>query len=195
MPSRFKQEFVMSENKLPAASIHDEQPKNALDRWILRLGNALSLLFLFTVAISFYEVLMRYAFNAPTTWVHETAAFVGGTLFVFGGVYAMAADKHVRVVLIYDHVSRRTKHYLNLVHHIVGLAFAGMMAYASYVTVEASWFAPWGEMRLETSGSAFNPPYPALLKAVIFITLVILVVQFVLHLIQEIQALRNKHDV
>lgn len=195
MPSLLKQEFVMSEKKLPAAPIHDEQPKNALDVWIVRAGNAFSLLFLVTVAISFYEVVMRYVFDSPTTWVHETAAFIGGALFVFGGVYAMASNKHVRVVLIYDHVSPRARHYLNLVHHIVGLAFAGMMAYASYITVEASWFAPWGEMRLETSGSAFNPPYPALLKAVIFVTLIILVVQFVLHLIQEIQALRKKRDV
>lgn len=185
----------MSENKLQATSHLDDQPKNALDRAIIRIGNTLSLLFLLTVAISFYEVVMRYVFDAPTTWVHETAAFIGGCLFVFGGVYAMASNKHVRVVLIYDNVSKRAKHYLNMVHHIVGLAFALMMAYASYITVESAWFAPWGEMRLETSGSAFNPPYPALLKAVIFITLVVLVVQFVLHMIQEIQALRNKHDV
>ncbi len=46
--------------------------------------------------------------------------------------------------------------YLNLVHHIVGLAFAGMLAYAAYFTAEEAWFAPWGEFRLETSGSVLN---------------------------------------
>ncbi len=58
-----------------------------------------------------------------------------------------------------------------------------------------SWFTPWGELRLETSGSVLNAPYPALLKGLIFVVLCILVVQYVLHLIQEIMGLRKKDDV
>lgn len=85
-----------------------EQPRNFLDRLIYQFGNLLSILFIFTVAISFYEVVMRYAFNAPTIWVHETASFIGGCLFVYGGIYALSTNKHVRVVLIYDLVSDRT---------------------------------------------------------------------------------------
>ncbi|WP_104403345.1 TRAP transporter small permease subunit [Vibrio penaeicida] len=173
----------------------DDAPKNALDRFIVKLGNLLSLLFIFTVAISFYEVLMRYVFNAPTTWVHETASFIGGSLFVIGGLYAFALDKHVRVVLIYDHVSPKTRKYLNLVHHIVGLTFASMMAYAAYIMAAEAWFTPWGEFRLETSGSSLNPPYPALLKGTIFVALSVLTLQFLLHLIAEIRNLRKKTDV
>ena len=128
------------------------QPKNRLDSGIIWAGNVLSILFLFTVLISFYEVLMRYVFNAPTIWVHETATFVGGSLFVIGGAYGLAADKHVRVVLIYDHVSERVKQYLNVFHHIMGLLFTVLLSYAAYTMVEGAWYAPWGEMRLETSG-------------------------------------------
>ncbi|MCZ8485181.1 hypothetical protein O9993_02745 [Vibrio lentus] len=40
----------------------------------------------------------------------------------------LPVNKHVRVVLIYDSVSNQARKYLNLVHHIVGLAFAGMLA-------------------------------------------------------------------
>ncbi|BDU39985.1 TRAP transporter small permease subunit [Vibrio nigripulchritudo] len=173
----------------------DDAPKNALDRWIIKIGNLLSLLFIFTVAISFYEVLMRYVFNSPTTWVHETASFLGGSLFVIGGLYAFAMNRHVRVVLIYDHVSPRTRQYLNIVHHIVGLCFAGMMAYAAYIMASEAWFAPWGEFRLETSGSSLNPPYPALLKGIIFVALCVLTLQFILHLIAEIIGLRKRDHV
>ncbi|EDM66648.1 MAG: TRAP transporter small permease subunit [Moritella sp.] len=168
------------------------QPRNRLDAGIIWAGNAISVLFLFTVLISFYEVLMRYVFNAPTTWVHETASFVGGSLFVIGGAYGLAADKHVRVVLIYDHVSDRVKQYLNVFHHIMGLLFTVLLSYAAYTMVEGAWYAPWGEMRLETSGSAWNPVFPALLKALIFGTLCLMSVQFVLHLIQEIHGLVKK---
>ncbi|WFB50487.1 TRAP transporter small permease subunit [Vibrio coralliilyticus] len=185
----------MNDNVPHPPQQQDEQPRNFLDRAIIKISNLLSWLFIFTVLISFYEVLMRYAFNAPTTWVHETASFIGGSLFIVGGIYAFAANKHVRVVLIYDSVSEQTRKYLNIVHHLVGLAFAGMLAYASFAMAKESWYAPWGELRLETSGSVLNAPYPALLKGLIFVVLCILVIQFVLHLIQEVMGLRKNNDV
>ncbi|WP_159650667.1 TRAP transporter small permease subunit [Vibrio atypicus] len=185
----------MTEKNPHAPQDQEEQSRNFLDRAIIKISNWLSWFFIFTVLISFYEVLMRYVFDAPTTWVHETASFIGGSLFIVGGIYAFAANKHVRVVLIYDSVSAQTRKYLNLVHHVVGLAFAGMLAYASYYMAEEAWFTPWGDFRLETSGSVLNAPYPALLKGLIFVALCVLVIQFVLHLIQEVIGLRNKDDV
>ncbi|MEH6452462.1 MAG: TRAP transporter small permease subunit [Psychromonas sp.] len=173
----------------------DERPRNGLDALIIKVGNTLSLLFIFTVLISFYEVVMRYVFDSPTIWVHETASFVGGSLFVIGGLYAFASNKHVRVVLIYDIVSQRTKHYLNLFHNIIGITFSSFMAYGAYTLAESAWFSPLGELRLNTSGSAWNPPFPALLKAIIFISFCILTIQFLLHLIAEIKALRNHNNV
>ena len=173
----------------------DEQPRNFLDRIIIKISNLLSWLFIATVLISFYEVVMRYVFDAPTTWVHETASFIGGSLFIVGGIYAFAANKHVRVVLIYDAVSSQTRKYLNLVHHIVGLTFAAMMAYAAYIMAAEAWFTPWGEFRIETSGSSLNPPYPALLTGTIFVALSVLTLPFLLHLIAEIHNLRKKTDV
>ncbi|WP_350629865.1 TRAP transporter small permease subunit, partial [Pseudoalteromonas sp. Q36-MNA-CIBAN-0048] len=92
-------------------------------------------------------------------WVHETASFIGGSLFVIGGLYAFASNKHVRVVLIYDVVSQRTRHYLNLLHHIIGIIFSALMTYGAYTLVESAWFSPLGELRLNTSGSAWNPPF------------------------------------
>ncbi|WP_428774538.1 TRAP transporter small permease subunit [Vibrio sp.] len=185
----------MSNKTSQHAHGHDDQPKNWLDRLIIKASNLLSWLFIFTVLISFYEVVMRYAFNAPTIWVHETASFIGGSLFIIGGIYAFATNTHVRVVLIYDAVGPRVKKYLNLIHHIVGLAFALMLAYAAYQMTYESWFAPWGELRLERSGSVLNAPYPALLKALIFITLCILSLQYILHLIREVIGLRKHDDV
>ncbi|MDW6005072.1 TRAP transporter small permease subunit [Vibrio mangrovi] len=170
---------------------HTEAPHNVLDRIIVRLGNMLSLLFLFTVAISFYEVVMRYVFDSPTIWVHESASFIGACLFVFGGIYALATNKHVRVVLIYDAVSERTRRYLNIFHHIMGFIFAALLAYAAYQMTESAIFSPFGELHFETSGSAWNPPFPAYIKIMIFLTMCVMCVQFVLHLIQEVSNLRK----
>lgn len=174
---------------------YEHQPRNFLDRWILTVGNSLSLLFIVTVAISFYEIFMRYLFNAPTIWVHETASFIGGLLFVYGGIYTLANNKHIRVVLIYDLVSQHYKHYLNIFHHIMGLLFSGMLLFASYETAYSSWIKPWGSIQPETSGSAWDPVFPAYLKAIILLVSGLMFIQFCLHLLSEINALRNNKDV
>ncbi len=46
---------------------------------------------------------LRYFFNSPTIWAHETTTFLCGIAFVYGGLYCAARDSHIRVVLIYDH--------------------------------------------------------------------------------------------
>jgi TRAP-type C4-dicarboxylate transport system permease small subunit len=187
--------MIMKDEIHPQTLDSSEQPRNALDRVIYWFGNLISLLFIFTVGISFYEVLMRYIFNAPTIWVHETASFLGGCLFVYGGIYALSINKHVRVVLIYDIVSDRTRRWLNVFHHIMGLMFTSLLSWAAYQMVQDSWFTPFGDLRLETSGSAWDPVFPALVKGMIFATLCIMFVQFFLHLIQELNGLRKRKDV
>ncbi len=171
-----------------------EMPKNTLDKVIAEVSEVLSLLFAFTVIISFYEVVSRYVFDAPTIWVHETASFIGGSLFVIGGAYALATDKHVRVVLIYDSVSQKTKHYLNIFHHLAGLLFSGLLIYAAWQMVSNSWFSPWGELRLETSGTAWDPAFPALLKGLILFTVSLMFIQFVLHLISEFKEIKEQSN-
>lgn len=153
------------------------------------LGKKLSLVFALIAVVSLYEIVRRYLFNSPTLWVHETVTFAGATLFVLGGLYALATDKHVRIVLVYDSVSPAVQRWLRVVHHLLGLLFSSLLLYASWFMAQSAVVAPWGGWRLETSGSAWNPPFPALLKVVIFVAVVILTLQFLLHLIRD---LRNK---
>lgn len=162
-----------------------------LDRAIVWLGKKLSLVFAVIVLVSFYEIIRRYVFDAPTLWVHETVTFAGATLFIIGGLYALATDRHVRIVLIYDAVSPRVQRWLRVVHHLLGLAFSGMLLFASWSMTKGAVLAPWGDIRLETSGSAWNPPFPALLKVVILVAVATMTLQFVLHLIRD---LRGKGD-
>ncbi len=169
--------------------------RTSLDKVIEFIGEKLSLIFLFIVAITFFEVFVRYVLNSPTIWVHETAMFLGGSLFIFGGAYALATDKHVRVVLIYDNVTTRTRHFLNIFHHIMGLIFSSMMTWAAYKMVKESWIKPWGDWQLETSGTAWDTYFPAYLKAIVFITMIIISIQFILKLIAEIRLLLGGKNV
>ena len=174
---------------IPQPDADEDQGSNFLDRGVIWLGKKLSLMFALIVVISCYEIARRYIFNSPTLWVHETATFLGASLFVFGGLYAFATDKHVRVVLVYDSLSERARCAMRLVHHVFGLAFCAMMLYASWITAKKAVVAPWGALRLETSGSAWNPPFPAYLKVLILVGIIVLTLQFILHLIRDVRQL------
>ncbi|MBS9777155.1 MAG: TRAP transporter small permease subunit [Gammaproteobacteria bacterium] len=168
--------------------------KTILDKAIDWLGAQLSIIFLFIVGISTYEVVMRYCFDAPTYWVHELAMFLGGSLFIIGGAYALANDKHVRVALFYDRASPKIRSLLNIFHNIMGIFFAGIMSWAAYQMTYESWFKPWGDMVLETSGTAWDTHFPAYLKMVILMTMATLFIQFFLKFVNELRLLvRGNH--
>lgn len=176
---------------LPETDRDEDIASNSLDRGIVWLGSKLSILFAVVAVISTYEIIMRYVFDDPTFWVHETATFIGASLFIFGGLYAFATDKHVRVVLIYDSVSERTQCWMRILHHLLGLGFSGMMLYAGWTMAHKAVLTPWGALRLETSGSAWNPPFPAYLKVFILVAFAVLTLQLVLHLIRDLRQLRK----
>lgn len=172
---------------LPASD--EDIGSSLLDRGVVWLGKKLSLIFALIVVVSAYEIARRYLFDSPTLWVHETVTFLGASLFVFGGLYAFATDRHVRVVLVYDAVSPRTQCMLRVLHHLLGLAFCTMMVYASWFMAKNAVLAPWGDIRLETSGSAWNPPFPAYLKVLILVAIITLTLQYILHLIRDLRQL------
>ncbi|GGX47242.1 TRAP transporter small permease subunit [Saccharospirillum salsuginis] len=183
----------MTESHPPESlsEIDSERASNALDRGIVWLGQKLSLVFALVAVVSCYEIARRYLFDDPTIWVHETATFLGGALFILGGLYALATDRHVRVVLVYDAVSDKARTALRIVHHLFGLAFSGMMLFASWTMARKAVLAPWGDIRFETSGSAWNPPFPAYIKVLILVAFVVMTVQFILHLVRDIRLLRK----
>lgn len=53
------------------------------------------------VVAYFYEVVMRYIFNMPTIWVHESSFLLFGMQYLMTGAYAMLHGAHVRVDIMY----------------------------------------------------------------------------------------------
>lgn len=126
------------------------------------------------------EVVLRYVFNAPTTWAHETTIFLSGIAFVYGGLYCVSRDSHIRVVLIYDAIPEGARRWLDVAISVVCAAACLMFAYAAWLMVERAAFAPSGEFRLERSGSAWNPVYPGLMKVFLLAVLAVMAVQFLI---------------
>lgn len=133
-----------------------------------------------SAAVLLMEVFLRYVLNRPTIWAHETTVFLCGIAFIFGGLYCTSRDSHIRVVLLYDSLSPRLRRVFNVIISIICAIASAFFAYASWHMVTRAVWTPSGGIRLETTGSAWSPPTPALTKIFIFVIMVLLVLQFLI---------------
>lgn len=149
-----------------------------LGKWIDRSGIVFAIGIVISMLVLINEVVLRYVFNAPTIWAHETTIFLCGAAFVFGGLYCTARDRHIRVVLIYDALSPSLRRVFDFVISIVCALASGIFAWAAWLMVQRAAFRPDGSFRLERSGSAWDPIYPGLIKVFLLCVLTIMAIQF-----------------
>lgn len=71
-----------------------------IDFLVEKQGQLTSFLIVPLLFIVLYEVLMRYAFNAPTVWGFEATAFAYGMHYMLGLSYMENAQGHVRVDIV-----------------------------------------------------------------------------------------------
>ncbi|MHC8494728.1 TRAP transporter small permease subunit [Thalassospira sp. SM2505] len=134
--------------------------------------------FLLAMGVLIFEIFMRHVFNDPTLWAHETTTFLSAVGFVFGGLYCASRDKHIRVVMLYDFAGPKLRKALDVGISVVCMIASGFFAWAAWLMVKRATITPSGDIHLETTGSAFNAPYPGLLKVFLLLTLILLMVQF-----------------
>jgi TRAP-type mannitol/chloroaromatic compound transport system permease small subunit len=94
-----------------------KQLVRAIDALSRFFGKLAALTVVVLAALMLYDVVLRYAFNAPTTWGNDLNTFLMGGAFVMSIAYALSTDSHVRVDLLY---TERTRYYLNYVD-LIGL--------------------------------------------------------------------------
>ncbi|GGX87141.1 hypothetical protein GCM10007160_13100 [Litchfieldella qijiaojingensis] len=162
--------------------------RNALDRLVARGARGAAWLILLAMAISVVEVGLRYGFNNPTSWVHESVVFLVAVSFALGGPAAMAKNAHIRVKVLYDGAGPRFKGWLDRFNDLVTLGFCLTMSYAAFHMFWRASHNPLGAWQLERSGTSWNPPFPALVKGVILFALALMTLQAALHLLQSLRA-------
>lgn len=161
--------------------------QDPLSSLLMPLARPVSIAFLLITAFTFFEVVMRYVFNMPTRWVHETTIALCAICFAFGGAYCLAVDKHIRMVVVYDTVGPKVRRWLDVGISAIGCLACLLMAWAAWGLVSKAFWTPTGDFRLETTGSAWNPPTPAIVKAVLFVTLCLMAGQFALQFVRHLR--------
>jgi TRAP-type C4-dicarboxylate transport system permease small subunit len=157
-------------------------------RIVDRFGNAASYLFLIIVAISAYEVFMRYVVGQPTVWVHELSIALAATCFVIGGPYVHRSRRHITISYMFEKMSPDLQRWARLLSSLLTLVF---LVFLTYATTLQGWQAvQHGEM----TGTALNWPIPAYLKALFAVCAAVMTVQTAVHVFEDTARVRNRES-
>jgi TRAP-type mannitol/chloroaromatic compound transport system permease small subunit len=133
-----------------------------------------------------YEVVVRYAFSAPTPWAFDLSYMLYGTLFMMAGAYTLSRDGHVRGDFIYRLWQPKTQAAVELVLYFC-FFFPGVTA-----LVLAGWkysSRAWGYFEVSSNSPAGIPIFQ--FKSVIVAAGVLLFLQGIAQVFRCIICLRT----
>jgi TRAP-type mannitol/chloroaromatic compound transport system permease small subunit len=136
------------------------------------------------VFVYYYEVVARFVFNSPTNWVHESMFLMFGMQYMISGAYAYKEDQHVRVDVVYTHLSVRGKAIADIVSSVFFFIFTMTMLYTG-------WKFAWDAVQNgETSFTEWTVQYWPV-KLAIPIGAALIVLQGISKLLKDIMLVRR----
>ncbi|MFZ3584192.1 TRAP transporter small permease subunit [Loktanella sp. DJP18] len=154
-------------------------PDGFFDLLSVVLGRLSMIMTAFIVLVMFYEVVSRYVFSKPTLWANELSLWLGAFVFLLSGLYAMQQRSHIRIYVIYDMMPRWAQKMSDCISVLLIVAFAVALVWGGYTDAENRF------LRMETFGTAWDPPIPGLLKPGLLIIIVMVAIQAVSNLIAD----------
>lgn len=131
---------------------------NAMGRVSVFLGKVCGMFYLAAIGLSVYEVVMRYVFDAPTSWTSETIMALVATAWLFCVGAVTQQRRHITVttmeLVVGPVIWRRTKR-VAIVLSLLGVAGLVIMLWGPMVKVLET---------PQTTGSAFDPYLPTYIK-------------------------------
>ena len=112
---------------------------HAIERFNGRFGKVLALVTPVVILITVLEVVLRYAFNSPTNWVHEASTLLFGMQYILSGAYAHYHGQHVSVDILSYRWPPRVRAWVDVFTSVFFFMFVGALAYTSWVFFMDSW--------------------------------------------------------
>jgi len=148
--------------------------------WIGRLASWLTLPLMLGMV---YEVTVRYAFTAPTSWAYDISRMLYGSMFILGAGYALSKGVHIRSDFLYRKWSVRTQGRVDAALYIV-CYFPAMLIFL-WVASQWAWTAvDRGERGMDTAWMPMLGP----IKSCLPFGIVFLVIQGVSELLKSVYA-------
>lgn len=152
---------------------------DAVNEWIGRIFCAT---LIFIMLFAFYEVVRRYFFSNPTTWVWEINSQLLCLMGALGGGYALLHNAHVSVDIVVTRLSARSKALLDIITSPLFFIFSGCLIW--YGTKEAVRAYAVNQHVISNFASPLWP-----IKSIIAIGGVLIFFQGVAKLIRDIRTL------
>ena len=131
------------------------------------------------VLVMFYEVIARYVFASGTKWANELSLWIAGIVFLFAGLYAMQQRSHIRIYIIYDMMPRWMQKSADVLSLILIWIFVATLIWGGYTDMIKKL------ERMETYGTAWDPPIPSTTYAAIMIVIFMVALQALSNLIAD----------
>lgn len=149
------------------------------------LGRLNSMLVLPLLGVVFFEVIMRYVFNAPTVWGFEMTVFLYGVHFMLGLAMTLGRGGHVQVDVITSRLKPRTRAIMGIISYCV--LFLPVWLTMSYASIK---YAITSTIQHELNPTSWAPPiWP--LKILMALGFVALTLQGIVELIRNIETCRG----
>jgi TRAP-type mannitol/chloroaromatic compound transport system permease small subunit len=150
-------------------------------------GKIISPVLAVVMGVLAYEIVLRYGFNAPTIWAHETSTYLFAIYVLVAGGYTFRQGLHVKMDIVYVRFSPRGKAIVDLFTSWVPLGFI----------VTLLW---WGGIEawesagdLEVSTTVWAPPiYPV--KMMVPVGAALLLLQWVAKFIRDLITAFNPEE-
>ena len=92
---------------------------NIIDKFTDTTGTWVAWLNVPLVLAVAYEVIARYAFDAPTIWSFDVTYMLYGTIFMLGAAYALHKGAHIRTDFFFEKWSIRTQGTIDSIAYVV----------------------------------------------------------------------------
>lgn len=157
----------------------------AIESFNLWLGRTVAWFYLVAACVTFYEVVARYLFNAPTTWAFEVTIFLCASGYLLSGANVTAKDQHIAITSLVEIAPPAVRWWMRLLSLVVGLFAMAGMAYAA-------WFSGIRALEIwERTGTAYNSPTPAFIKPMVAVAGILVFLQLGTQLIRHFQVRRG----
>ena len=157
----------------------ESKPEGFFDVLSLIVARISMIAIVAVVVVMFYEVIARYVFESPTLWANELSLWIAGFIFLFAGQYAMQQRSHIRIYVIYDIMPRWAQKLSDCISVLLIWVFVVSLVWGGYNEVKAK------ILRMETFGTAWDPPIPATIKFAILFIISLVALQALSNLIAD----------
>lgn len=100
------------------------------------------------LGLMFYEVIMRYVFDSPTTWINETASILVVWGILFGLSVGLRDNHHISVDIFYAILPKKMQKAVDIFANLVGIGFCIFLTYNGVLLVEHTFES--GQVTMDT---------------------------------------------